>query len=225
MILAIDTATRVAGLSIYDGQQTLCEETWVIGEQHTVEMLQRIDRIFHDSGLLPANLQAVAVMLGPGSFTGLRSGLSLAKGMAMALAIPILGVPTLDVTAAPHRYQPLPVCAVVQAGRGRLCWGFYGWSEHQWQALAGYRLGDAQDLCDAVTEPAYYVGEIDITLAHKLRTALGERAVIPPSSIGLRRTGTLAEMAWQRLQNHDTDDITLLSPIYLHDPTPGKYAA
>jgi tRNA threonylcarbamoyladenosine biosynthesis protein TsaB len=221
LILALDTATRVAGLALYDGRRLWNEEIWWTKQQHTVEMLPRVDQALRGMGLTPADLKGVAVAIGPGSFTGLRSGLSLAKGLAMAGALPIVGIPTLDVVAYPHRLQPLPVCAVVEAGRGRICWCFYTWREGQWLSASPYRLGEVGALCDEISQPTLIAGELEPAAADILRARLGSLAVVASPVLGLRRPGCLAEIGWERLARGEQDDPVTLSPIYLHEPAVG----
>jgi tRNA threonylcarbamoyladenosine biosynthesis protein TsaB len=126
LLLAIDTASRVTGLALYDQAGLHMEQLWLSGDNHTVELMPYIVRACGQQNLTPSALQAVAVSLGPGSFTGLRVGLSVAKGLALALRIPVLGVPTLDAMAYAHSREVLPVCAVLPAGRGRWCAALYG---------------------------------------------------------------------------------------------------
>jgi tRNA threonylcarbamoyladenosine biosynthesis protein TsaB len=125
MLLSLDTATRHSGIALYDGQQIVAELNWHSVDAQTTELLPRLEQVMAWSGVQPAGLAALAVSIGPGSFTGLRVALSLAKGMALAHGLPLIGVPTLDATAYPHLGCGEPVCAVVQAGRGRVLWSVY----------------------------------------------------------------------------------------------------
>jgi len=221
MLLALDTATRLASIALYDGQRLLSEATWHSAQQHTVELMPRVVEMLQQAELTPRALSAVAVALGPGSFTGLRVALSVAKGLAVAHDLVLLGVPTLDIVAYPHRWQPLPVCALVQAGRGRVCWGLYAWREGVWQPDGEYRLSlvDAVVATVAATgQETLFAGEIEPTTAAALREGLGERARLASPALTLRRAGYLAEMAWTRYQRGERDDPATLSPIYLHEP-------
>jgi tRNA threonylcarbamoyladenosine biosynthesis protein TsaB len=132
MLLALDTSTRFAGIALYEpGQGIISEANWHAGAQHTVALLPRVSQMMQEQGAAVADLRAIAVALGPGSFTGLRVGLAAAKGLALAIGVLLIGIPTLDVTAYPHRLQSLPVIAIVQAGRGRVCWARYGSSSEE----------------------------------------------------------------------------------------------
>lgn len=221
MLLALDTATRTAGIALYDGQ-LVAELNWHSRDAQTTELLPRVETLLAWSGLRPDDLRALAVSLGPGSFTGLRIALSLAKGMALAFGLPVVGVPTLDVTAYPHLPAAQPVCALVQAGRGRAYWSVY-----RTQAAAGDQpvtlgdwrgyqspvaLNDSDGLLAALTTPVQLVGEI----TPELRA--GWAAPLPGPSIAARRAGDLAELGWQRWQAGEVDDLAALSPLYLQEP-------
>ena len=95
LLLAIDTATRFAGLALYDGETILGEVYWQSHNNHSVELMPALVRMLDQQGKRAADLSAVGVAIGPGSFTGLRIGLSVAKGLAQAQSIPVFGIPTL----------------------------------------------------------------------------------------------------------------------------------
>jgi len=218
LLLAIDTATQIAGIALYDQDGLHAEQTWHTTDNHTVELMPYIVHACEQQGLAPAALQAVAVSLGPGSFTGLRVGLSIAKGLALALRIPVLGIPTLDATAYAHSRESLPVCAVLPAGRGRWCIGFYGITAEEWQRTSDYALLSTEAVSTAIQRPTLVCGEIYPQLANLLRQAAPETAILASPASSVRRTGYLAELAWQRFLAEDYDDLVSLSPIYLQQP-------
>lgn len=113
MLLALDTATRMASLALHDGQRLCYEATWQADRQHTVQLAARLATALEELGLPPERLSGVAVTIGPGSFTGLRVGVALAKGLAMARSLPLLGVPTLDVVAVAQGRDQRPLVAVL----------------------------------------------------------------------------------------------------------------
>ncbi len=100
MLLAIDTATHATGVCLADRAQVLAEHVWHSGRYHTVELAPEVAVLLQRNQVALTDLEAVAVASGPGSYTGLRIGMALAKGIALALRIPLIGVPTLDILAA-----------------------------------------------------------------------------------------------------------------------------
>jgi tRNA threonylcarbamoyladenosine biosynthesis protein TsaB len=145
----------------------------------------------------------------------------------------LLGISTLDATAFPHLGRPEPVCALVPAGRGRLCWSTY-WPENRpsgrpahgeaitigrWKGMRTPTvLSDVQELAQETREPTWLVGELTDELGGELHHRLGENARVMPISVAARRAGALAELAWLRLQAGEADDLASLSPIYLREP-------
>ncbi len=220
MLVAIDTATRMASLAFYQADRVCSEESWLAGASHTVELVPNLARHLRRLGLTPDRLTGVAVATGPGSFTGLRIGLAVAKGLALGLAIPLVGIPTLDVLAHPQANRHLPTWAIVQAGRGRICAALYHRKRGRWRRLGNYRLTTIAELCAEIEGQALFCGEIDAEAVALIGESLGERAVIASPASAVRRAGYLAELAWSRLERGETDDPGRLAPIYLHPPYP-----
>ncbi len=215
MLLAIDTTTRFAGIALYNEDGLRLEQLWETGNNHTVELIPYIVRACEEQAVNPTDLQAVAVALGPGSFTGLRVGLSVAKGLALALRIPVLGVPSLDAAAYAHRRDPLPVCAVLPAGRARWCVGFYEVIDGQWQRCGDYLLAAVPEIASRLMRPTLLCGEITNELAQILTASVPDNAVVAGPAAAVRRTGYVAELAWQRYTRGEQDDLSTLAPIYL----------
>jgi tRNA threonylcarbamoyladenosine biosynthesis protein TsaB len=217
LLLAIDTATRFISLALHDGHQILYESTWRTYNNHTIELTPAIQRALTHVRLTPANLETVAVAQGPGSFTGLRIGMSVAKGLAMAQNIPLIAVPTLDIVATAVPPFEGPLIAVLQAGRGRVCAQRYRWNYNDWLPAGEARITTWEQLVSTVGQETLFTGEIDSTGLSLLNAT--ERPVrIAPGAQSLRRAGFLAEIAWARLEDDEIDDPTTITPIYLHEP-------
>lgn len=221
-ILAIDTATELASVAIYDGHEgPRAESTWRTSANHTVELMPTIVTMLGQQGLTAEQVDGLAVALGPGSFTGLRIGLSVAKGLCLSLDVPIIGIPTLDVLAYAHHEQGLPICAVIQAGRGRTCVALYERAGSSWRRTSDYHLATVEELSAQVRTPTLFCGEIDGSLSTELQTHLGPRAIVASPASSLRRASYLAELGWQRLRKGETDDLSSVEPLYLHYPLVG----
>ena len=217
MLLAIDTATKQAGVALYDGGRGLIAEyNWHSANRHTEELMPTIAQMLARAGVAPGMLRAVAVALGPGSFTGLRVGLAAAKGLALANGLALLGIPTLDAVAYPHQAQPVPIIAVLQAGRGRVYWAPYAHGPSGWAAQEPPRLSTVPELAAIVVRPMMFVGEVTGADQETLISWAGRpRVNFLPAALTMRRGGYLAELAWRRLEAGESDDLASLSPIYL----------
>jgi tRNA threonylcarbamoyladenosine biosynthesis protein TsaB len=225
MLLALDTSTRQTGIALYDGTRgLLAEHHWYSANQHTRELMPEAAQIMRQVGVGADGLTAVAVALGPGSFTGLRVALAAAKGLALARGLPLIGVPTLDVAAYPHGRQPLPVVALVQAGRGRVCWARYEHGPAGLTAATPYAVSAVTEMADQIEGTVLFAGEILASTRATLAERLGARGQLLPPALAARRAGYLAEIAWGRFAAGDTDDVASLSPIYLHEPAPAAGA-
>lgn len=116
MLLAIDTSTHYASVAVHDGQRLLSERTWLANQDHTRTLLPNVQGVLDAAGATLSKLSGLAVALGPGSFNGLRVGLSTVKGFAIALDLPVIGVGTLELVAEEY---DLPV-VTTSAGRGQV---------------------------------------------------------------------------------------------------------
>ena len=217
MLLAIDTSTRQAGIALYEGVRGLVAEyNWHSANRHTEELMPAIAQMLAQAGVQPSGLRAVAVALGPGSFTGLRVGLAAAKGLALAHGLTLLGIPTLDAVAYPHQAQPVPIIAVLQAGRGRVYWAPYAHGPGGWAAQEPPRLSTVPELANTVVRPLMFVGEVTGADQETLISWAGRpRVNFLPAALTMRRGGYLAELGWTRFGAGESDDHASLSPIYL----------
>jgi len=217
MLLAIDSATRVLSIALYDGQQVYAESTWNTSNRHTVELTPAIQHLLAQSRLTVADLGALAVSQGPGSFNGLRIGFSVAKGLALARNLPLVAIPTLDIVAAAQLPFDGTLIAVLQAGRGRVCAGTYDWNGAAWIGRGDLRIVAWDAVLADIIGTAVISGEID-TDGRAMIERSGKPIHIAPPAYQLRRAGFLAELAWARWQHGQTDDLAAATPLYLHQP-------
>jgi len=216
ILLAIDTATRFAGVAIYDGSLVLAESYWQSQNNHSVELMPAVTKMLEQQGLAASDLAVVGVALGPGSFTGLRISLSVAKGLAQALKIPIIGIPTLDILAFQHAGQRRPIWAVIQAGRGRLCAARYERRRGRWRRRGELHLTALDGLIALLTGRCLVCGELLGEQCDHIAQQTDQDVVFATPSLAMRRPACLAELAWRRFERDEWDDLATLAPIYLH---------
>jgi tRNA threonylcarbamoyladenosine biosynthesis protein TsaB len=218
MLLAVDTSTAQLGLALYDGAQVIGEYAWRSAQRHTVELAPAIADLLVRCGMSMDVVQALGVALGPGSFTSLRVGLALVKGLAMARHIPLIGIPTLDILANAQPVSKLPLAVAIQAGRGRFALGWYKGSKKGWRAQDEARVVTVEVLLAELQSPCVVCGEFPAEVRRQILDQEQARLVSPAGSV--RRPAVLAELAWARWQNGDVDDEASLAPIYLHVAEP-----
>lgn len=221
LLLAIDTSTRTVGLALYDGAQVLSESIWSGGDYHTVELAPAVAESFSRAGASLEALSIVAVATGPGSFTGLRVGMALAKGLVLARKLALVGVPTLDALASAQPAVEMPLLAVLRAGRGRLALAEYHCTGNTWSTSGKIEVVTIEALAEKITTPTLISGELSEEERRRL-TALQPLARLASPAASLRRPSYLAEIAWKRWRAGQIDSPATLAPIYIHynDPIP-----
>lgn len=199
-LLAIDTSTEQAGiaLSTPDGDFT---HSWPASRAQTTTVLPEIDRMVAAAGLQPADISGLIVATGPGTFTGLRVGLSIAKGIVAAQGVPLVGVPTLEIVFAQHPDDDF--IAVLPAGRGRVVWQKRG------EAPINASMSE---LVDAVSG-ARIIGE----LTADQESLLSEAGI--NITVEQRDPARLLELGAIRIASGEVDDSITLEPTYLHGVT------
>lgn len=207
-VLAVETSTLAGGAALLDGGLVVGEYTLDISLTHSERLMGAIDRLLTDAGWAIRDLEGLAVSVGPGSFTGLRIGLSTVKGLALALAIPIAAVPTLDAMVTLLPFAALPVCPVLDARKREVYASLYRWDgagmRREWEYLA---LAPA-DLARRLDEPVIVLGDaadlIDSPYARRIRPP---RRGPSPAAVGF--------LGHARLALGDTVAPADLVPIYL----------
>lgn len=223
MLLAVDTSTQFMGICLYDQEQVLGEMVWKTNRHHTVELAPSIDTLFSRCGAEIKDLCALGVAIGPGSFTSLRIGLSHLKGMSLALHLPMIGIPTLNVLAYAQPKSEKPLVACLQAGRKRLAYQLYNWNnKNGWQTEGEPKIAYASEFETLFPDPVVICGEM-LEKDRNLLKSISHYEVVSPAQ-AFRRPAYLAELAWNRFEKKDYDDPAMLAPIYLHvaNPLPAK---
>lgn len=214
MLLAIDTSTTQIGIACYDAGGVLGEVQWQSGRNQTTQLLPQLDLLLAHLERSPADIEAIAVALGPGSWSGLRVGLSTAKGLAIARDLPLIGIGTLDLLAYQHYRPGLPVCPLIRLGRDRVATAIFTDAPAAPYVSAGRNLTLAE-LAGTVQGRTLFCGDLDADIRTALEPVFGSDARFPTGAANVRRAGFLAELGWQRWQAGTIDDRAALEPIYL----------
>ena len=219
MQLAIDTSTGTASLALVTDGDIIAELTWRCGQNHTTQLLPNLDYLLKQNKVSLQSLTGIIVARGPGSFNGLRVGISTAKGLAFSLGIPIVGISSLEVEAYSYAQTALPVCPVFNAGRGEIATALYQKKRNHWQQLTTEYITTVEALCSQVTTKTIFTGEYIPSIAPQLLKLLGKKAVIPSSLTGLRRASFLAELGLNQLDAGNHENPATLQPVYLRRPS------
>lgn len=222
MLLALDTATRFMSLALHDGTELIAEYTARIGNHHTTALAPTVQSLLQSCEVGMSDLTAVAVSIGPGSYTGVRIGVAMAKGIATVNHLPLVGMSTLDTLAygQPNIPSGNALIAVVQAGRGRIIVQSYRWRKGGWGSRTEPKLMDWETLIATIDGAATISGEISADGIEAIQSAQKNDIPVTIASAGnrLRRAGFLAESAYQKLTSTEDKsefEAANLLPVYV----------
>lgn len=128
-VLAIDTSNLVLGIALLDGEKVVGEVITNLPKNHSVRVMPAIEQLMQECGVKPTELEKIVVAKGPGSYTGVRIGVTIAKTLAWSLNIPLVGVSSLEVLAANGRYFQGVISPLFDARRGQVYTGLYQFEE------------------------------------------------------------------------------------------------
>jgi tRNA threonylcarbamoyl adenosine modification protein YeaZ len=215
MLLAIDTSTDSASLALVQDSQVLAEATWRCGQNHSIELLPRLASLLNEAKVGLQSIDCIMVAKGPGSFNGLRVGLSTAKGLAFSLEIPIIGISSLELEAYQYAESDLSICPIFNAGRGEIATALYQ-NKDNWRQLMPEHITTVEALDSEIKEKTLFCGEYLPLIASQLKKRLKGRALIAPDQP--RRASLMAELAKERIKAGDYDHPATLQPTYLRRP-------
>ncbi len=242
LLLALDASSRQASVALCDEHTLYGEYTWQIGNNHSVELLDRVHLLIAERGNNMQVIDGVAVATGPGSFNGVRVAVAAAKAFAFALQKPLVGVSTLEIIAAQQRQWRGPVCSILEAGRSDLYAACYIFDElnnngeitYHVRQLSDYLILPPQRLASYLKEhvnvwvgepgerqlpPFLFCGELSEAARQVLYAQMPGRSLFVSNLQATRHASLLAQLALQRLYEGRVDDPMLLEPLYLRRPS------
>lgn len=216
MELSLDTAGSILGVSLTEQGALVVDLAWRTRAGAAAELLPAVQEVLHRAEATRTDIDAIFVCRGPGSYAGLRVGISTAMGLALSLGTGLLAVPRLEADAYIHAAYPGPIVPVHAAGRGDLAWAVYR-SAGGWGEQAAARLSRPEALLTEAPLNALVCGEVDEALAERLRSERPDLRIVSDGTHS-RRAATIAALAWPRYVAGVRDSHLALEPIYLRDP-------
>lgn len=207
-VLAVETSTLAGGAAIVDDARVVGQYLLDVSVTHSERLLVAIDRLLADAGWEPRDLEGLAVAVGPGSFTGLRVGLSTVKGLALALSLPIAAVPTLDAMAATLPFAALPVCPVLDARKGEVYASLYRWDGAAMRREWDYLALPPGELARRLVEPVILLGDAAPSIE-------APYARLAPATHRAPSPACVAVLGQARLKTGETVEPAVVGPIYL----------
>ena len=194
-VLAIDTSTNVLGVAVANEKGIVGEQITFTKRNHSVRAMPSIEAILKECGLKPRDLDKIVVAKGPGSYTGVRIGVTIAKTLAWSLGIPLSGVSSLEALALNERYFNGLICPLFDARRGQIYTSLFKWENGELLRIEEDQNVLASEWAShlkAFDQPIFFIGnDVPIHL-ETLTEILGENAVMAPMSLQHARPGELA---------------------------------
>ena len=215
-ILGIDTSTPIGSVGLIDGERFVAEHALSIVKVHSSRLMPAIDQILQWAGLTVHDIDACAVGIGPGSFTGIRIGVGTIKSLCYALKKPIVGVSTLEAIAYNLRYTDKLICPVLDARKDEV----YGAVFRGGQNL----LRRSDDLCvpiesllNQIDDDVIFGGDGLQRYASAVQERFGDDVSLANPIFNVPRGASIARIGYDRFLNGQSDDYFSLTPNYVRD--------
>ena len=213
--LGIDTSNGPLSIALVRDGYVLIEENATMNIRHSHRAMPVIERLFQEAGVTPKDLDAIAVSEGPGSYTGVRIGVTIAKTLAWTLNKPLIGVPSVKILAAPFYSVNGYVCPLIDARRNNVYTGLYRVHNGRVEEVISERhvsLEDwLQELKETIEEPILFTGIDVATYKNTLLETFGEELLIAPKNFWVPRATDLVTLAMERTEK---DDVHTFVPEY-----------
>lgn len=210
LVLAIDTTTNIGTVALYDTEKgVLGEINLNVKQNHSATIMKILDTLFTLTEIDKKDIDKIAVSIGPGSFTGIRIGVALAKGLALSLKKPIAGINELDLLANIYIGNK-KVIAMIDARKERVFCGIYSNKNGEKILDGDYRADELDIILDEINEEVVCVGDAALKYRKLIKERLKEKAGFIPKSLNISRASLLAELAINK-----EDNIFTLEPYYV----------
>lgn len=215
LVLGIETATTQGSVALLGADGLVSEYTLNVEITHSERLLPALDRVLQDAGVGLERLEGIAVSIGPGSFTGLRIGLSTVKGLAYATGIPVVGVPTLEAMAWTLPAARWQVCPVLDARKQEVYAALFQHEREGLRRLAEDQAVSPEALCGLIRKPTLFVGDGVAAYRERFQRLLGEHFLLPPAANRGSRAACVAELGRGRLLAGERGEAASLAPTYI----------
>lgn len=215
-ILAVDTATPTGGIALLRGGTLVAEVQLTSKETHAKRLMSAIDSTLRMAGIGLAECDGLAVTTGPGSFTGLRIGISAVKGLGFAAGKPVTGVSTLDVLAHQFPWFPDLICPMLDARKEEVYTAIYKCHRNaDWQKVVSDCAVNPKQWLSQIEDPCLFVGNGAVMYRNMIEETLGPRARFVPPHLNTLRASVVAYIGMKQLERGEIVDVALLAPNYI----------
>lgn len=217
-ILGIETSTKTGSVAIVSNDGVIAQYSLNIEVTHSERLMSTVDRVLKDTGLAIADFGGFAVAIGPGSFTGLRIGLSTVKGLAFATGKPVAAVPTLQALAWNLPYAAYPVCPMLDARKNEVYAALYVFDGAVCAQVMPEMTIPIRGLAEKMSRKTLFTGEAAHLYRREIEKQFGTAALFAPLSAALPSAATVAEVGLDMIENGRQAAPDSLTPLYIRRP-------
>jgi tRNA threonylcarbamoyladenosine biosynthesis protein TsaB len=214
-ILSIDTASTTGSVAVVAGETMLAEYTIARRETHSRRLMDMIDGVLDAAGLGLKELDGLAFTRGPGSFTGLRIGLSVVKGLSLISGKPLVGISSLEVLAHQVPDRSRLICPMMDARNNEVYCAQYRFAEEGFQRVAEEAAISPEAAADGITEDCLLIGDGAYRYKSLLEERLVAHAEFAAPDDGIIRALTVARLSMAKFGAGQCDNVQTLVPVYL----------
>lgn len=214
-ILAIDTSTKSGSVAIWEGNNLLAETLLNINVTHSETLLLTLQDMLRQTNLFMDDIGLFALTMGPGSFTGIRIGVSTVKGFALASGKPVVGISTLEAMAWNFPFSSFQVVPFLDARRSEVYSARFVWKEGGFKRLDEDSAKAPEEVLDSIDSEAILVGDGVEKYRNLINEKLGSKARVAPSSHAFVRASIIAFLAREKYSKEDFLDLDSFIPLYL----------
>lgn len=217
-ILVVESSSAVLSLAVFEAERLLLEMTLDYQKTHSEKLIPLIHEGLTQLKLKPAELDVFAASIGPGSFTGLRIGVTTVKAMGQALDKPVVGVSTLEALAYNLPWAAQPICPLIDAQREAVYYGQYQWQRGQLQTLAEAQVQEIGPLIEqwkAQAQEIWFLGDGTEKFRERLEKDLSGLALFPPLDLIIPRAASVGRLAYEKIRRGEAQRPEALLPIYM----------
>ncbi len=214
-ILALDTATKSGSVAITEDETVLAESFLNLDVTHSETLLPALRDLLDKTGLAMRSINLFAVTLGPGSFTGVRIGVSTVKGFAFAMEKPVVGVSTLEAVAMNFSHTPHVINPILDARRGEVYTAAFQWEGDRLKRCSEDRAISPEELIEKIGSKTLFAGDGLIKYGDLIKEWLGNLAEFAAPEEGLIRASVIAKLGLKAFERGETLPLESFTPEYL----------
>lgn len=217
-ILGIETSTKTGSVAVVSEDAVIAQYSLNIEVTHSERLMATVDRVLKDTGMAMSHIDGFALAIGPGSFTGLRIGLSTVKGLALATGKPVAAVPTLKALAWNLPYSAYPICPLLDARKNEVYAALYAFDGPALAQVMPERVIALSRLAEQIKEKTVFTGEASHLFRAEIMKIFGDRALFTPRAAVLPSAAAIAEIGLGMIKNGEQADPDSLTPMYIRRP-------